>query len=53
MAKPRKPTSYELLGERIGQQVARANARQQYQVTRISDAEALVSWNAIEAEAAM
>ena len=81
MAKQRKPSSYELLGERIRQQVARANARQQYQVTlhrfdeespadwdrmldefdtvdyvrvtSISDAEAIVSWNAIEAEAAM
>ncbi|WP_110642422.1 DUF1654 domain-containing protein [Salinicola sp. CPA57] len=33
MAKPRKPSSYELLGERIRNQIASANARKQYQVT--------------------
>jgi hypothetical protein len=81
MAKPRKTSSYELLGERIRQQIAGANARKQYQVTlyrfdeespadwdrmldefeeldyvsvsRVDVAEALITWNQAEAEAAM
>lgn len=81
MAKPKKPSSYQLLAERIKHQIAGANTRKQYQVTlyrfdvesptdwermldefdtvdyvnvtRVNDAEAIVSWNPIEAEAEM